>query len=151
MPQLNPRVIKGAGDHVGGSLDGQLIRLALVAWLALSASGCGLVFVEGPPSNHPSLDYFTCTESKVLPTIDAIGFGLNVWGLGQYFADPDAYPNVTSDAVIASVGWSVALALGWVLGEKKVDKCREARLEFAERSREAAERLSNPPTVVPER
>ena len=125
-------------------------RLATVL-LALSASGCGLLFVESPPPNHPDLEYFTCTESKALPMVDGIVFALNTFGLTQYFADPDAYPDVTSDALIAPIVWTVALLLGSVLGAKKVDKCREARLEFAERSREAAERLSNPPTIVPER
>ena len=126
------------------------IRIALVAFLALSASGCGLLFVEGPPTNHETLDYFTCTESKTLPTLDFVWGALNAAGLGLYLADPDAY-DVSNGAVAATVGWIVFSVAASVEGGKKVDKCREAKLEFAERSREAAERLSKPPPVVPER
>ena len=53
-----------------------------------AVSGCGLLFVEGPPSTMPEdTTSVRCTESKTLPTIDYVWAGLNAVGrfiiLGQ--------------------------------------------------------------------
>lgn len=44
-----------------------LVRCALVACLSLSTGGCGFLLVEGPPSGHEDLEYFTCTDYKLGP------------------------------------------------------------------------------------
>ncbi len=127
-----------------------LTRSALVAWFSLSAGGCGLLLVSGPPAGHESLEYFSCTESRALPMLDVIWGGLSLAGLGIVVSDEDesdedeSGENELDDddtkAVIGIAVASVALS-SWAAyrGKKKVDACRDAKLHLAQRSGEAAE------------
>ena len=54
-------------------------KVLLVALVPL-ASGCGLLFVEGPPTGHESMANIPCTESKALHTLDFVWAGLNALG-----------------------------------------------------------------------
>jgi hypothetical protein len=51
-------------------------ELALISCLSVSGSGCSYLLVNGPPSGHEGLDGFSCTESKVIPALDATVAGL---------------------------------------------------------------------------
>ena len=49
------------------------LRLALLfALAALGPSGCGFVITNGPPANHATMPYFSCTESKAGPILDVV-------------------------------------------------------------------------------
>ena len=107
--------------------------------------GCGLLFVEGPPSTIPEdATSVRCTESKTLPTIDYVWAGLNAIGsfifLGQREAlkrEVESQPRgATSYQLEESrrlyvTGLSASLqGLLFVLsgnrGRKKVSACRDA-------------------------
>ena len=54
------------------------IRLGLPLALILATTGCSFVFVNGPPRGHEEMAEFTCTESRAVPILDAVGAGLLV-------------------------------------------------------------------------
>ncbi len=120
-----------------------LSKLVLITCLSVSGSGCSYVLVNGPPPGHEGLDHFSCTESKVVPALDATVAGL---GGVVLFASLATTSNTESDAVSQGIG--VMLGLGALavyaipagLGISRVNGCRAARSELARRSREAAER-----------
>ena len=110
-----------------------------------AVSGCGLLFVEGPPGTIPEdATSVRCTESKTLPTIDYVWAGLNAIGsfifLGQREAlkrEVESQPRgATSYQLEESrrlyvTGLSASLqGLLFVLsgnrGRKKVRACRDA-------------------------
>src|ERR1051325_165807 len=49
---------------------------AIGAIMALMLAGCSLGFVAGPPPEHPQLAAFTCTASKLAPSLDSVVGGL---------------------------------------------------------------------------
>ena len=110
-----------------------------------AVSGCGLLFVEGPPSTIPEdATSVRCTESKTLPTIDYVWSGLNVIGsfiiLGQHEAlkrEVESQPRgATSSQVeesrqlrvgaISGTLQGVLFTLSNLRGQKKVSACRDA-------------------------
>lgn len=118
-------------------------RLVLISCLSLSASGCSVLLVNGPPSNHATLDNFACTESKAVPGIDATFAGL---GGVLLVASGAQDPNSGSEEVTKAAGVAIGLVsllgggISAMVGFNKVDRCRTARSELARRSQEAAAR-----------
>jgi|AP95_1055475.scaffolds.fasta_scaffold20239_2 hypothetical protein len=110
-----------------------------------TVSGCGLLFVEGPPSTIPE-DAMSvrCTESKTLPTLDHVWSGLNLIGsfiLGlQHDAlkrEIESQPRgATSSQVeesrqlyvgaLSSAVQALFFHLSGNQGRKKVSACRDA-------------------------
>jgi len=110
-----------------------------------AVSGCGLLFVEGPPSTIPEdATSVRCTESKTLPTIDYVWSGLNVIGsfiiLGQHEAlkrEVESQPRgatsyqLEKSCTYYRTGLSASLQglLFWLSGNrgsKKISACRDA-------------------------
>lgn len=104
----------------------------ILALLAIGTSGCGFIFVNGPPENHQQMEYFNCTESEVGPTLDGIWAGLNAAGATTAAINPDEYRN--HETIIASgVTWTLVSGAASIVGQNKVNDCRDAKRALAER------------------
>jgi hypothetical protein len=116
--------------------------------VALSSSACGWIFVEAPPVDHAERPYFTCTQSKVAPTLDVVWGGLNVLGAVVALATPeDEWDQDSGDraAVVAvGLGWGVVSGLSAYSGYRKVDDCRQALEALALRSRSGSPAEASP-------
>lgn len=115
-------------------------KLLLAPVLVLGLSGCGFLFVDGPPDDYMNMNYVQCTESDVGPVLDAVWAGLNAAGAILIAADPDAYEDdwdVSSGAGIASgAAWTILSGSSALVGFNKVSRCRTAKRELADRQAE---------------
>jgi hypothetical protein len=77
--------------------------------------------------------HFECTESRGGPVVDLVLGGLYAWFIVDVLSD-DLYTSQEKN-YLALYGalWSGVLTTSGVLGLKKVNRCREARMELAER------------------
>ena len=110
-----------------------------------AVSGCGLLFVEGPPSTIPEdATSVRCTESKTLPILDGVWATLNIIGSYVLQSQHDALKReiesqprgATSFQVEESRQFRVGIiggVLQWgvfglsaIRGQKKVSACRDA-------------------------
>ena len=108
------------------------VSLLLSIPFLTAASGCGFLFVHGPPIGHEQLEYIPCTESDAGPILDIVWGGLNVLGALVIAGSPDEYEN--PDAAVASgITWGVVSAIAAPTGFKKVSACKNARRALAER------------------
>jgi hypothetical protein len=105
------------------------------------------MFVERPPENHASLPAFSCTESKVAPTLDWIGAGLQMVGLIMMAGDETVEYGAGAYAV--NLGFTGLLVAGGVSGNKKVGQCRAAKLELGERYRNREAKSAQSAEVAP--
>lgn len=104
----------------------------LLTLLTIGTSGCGFIFVNGPPENHQKMEYFNCTESEVGPILDGIWAGLNAAGATTAAINPDEYEN--SGAIITSgLIWTGVSGAASIVGQNKVNDCRNAKRALAER------------------
>jgi hypothetical protein len=108
-----------------------MTRSLLVAVLALSFSGCGLVFTHGPPRNFKRMDSFECTTSDLGPTLD-LAAAAGVITLGALFtalaSDGGGQPEL--GLAVAAFPAAVWVGSGFA-GFRKTRRCREA-LEVSE-------------------
>jgi hypothetical protein len=51
--------------------------------LILATTGCSLLFVHGPPDGYQEMESFSCTESRVLPILDVVEVGANIYGTAR--------------------------------------------------------------------
>ena len=122
-----------------------LLALALVAFL----SGCGLTFVQGPPSGWQEaqdVDALTrmsllqpCTSSRTLVGLDVLAIVMGVAGN----LDPDAMGGTRSDEALKYIGTGSLIlggGTGAIMGLNKVNDCRafNARLVQERRGDEQA-------------
>lgn len=114
-------------------------------WLApvmllIPLGGCGWIFVSGPPADQANLAHFACTESKTPPMLDVIWGGLMVVGAVRAITtsedawDNHYYPD-RKPAIALYLGWGVVSGLAARSGFRKVNTCRDALQERAERSK----------------
>lgn len=107
-------------------------RLFLYLPLLAAASGCGFLFVNGPPADHERLEYISCTESDAGPILDIVWGGLNVVGALTIASSPSDYEN--PDLAIASgLTWGVVSSFSAASGFKKTSACKRARQALAQR------------------
>ena len=96
--------------------------------------------MNGPPPNHESLLYFTCTLDKTRPILDVVGGGLAALGVvGVLATSGEAFArrNPDSDRVtIVAVPLALGVALGFAArsGFNKVNECRAAFDALARRT-----------------
>ena len=124
------------------------MKKALLFVLGISmfaVSGCGLLFVEGPPSTIPANAMSVrCTESKTLPTIDRVWSGLNLMGsviLGvqrdKLKREAESQPRGPTSyqvaehrqlavAALSSAVQALLFHLSGNEGKKRVSACRDA-------------------------
>lgn len=108
------------------------VRLLLCLPLLTAATGCGFLFVHGPPTGHEQLEYIPCTESDAGPILDIVWGGLNVLGAIVIASSPDEYDNPDL-AVASGVAWGVISTASAASGFKKVSACKNARQALANR------------------
>ena len=113
--------------------------VVLLAALPL-LGGCSLLFVKGPPSAYEGLEYFPCTDSKTLPLLDVIAGGLSVVDIVRFVADDNPTPNPSANVAV-STGLAALFGFSAVVGFRRVEQCRAARLEVARAARQAALRF----------
>ncbi len=117
-----------------------LLRITLLCAFFLTSTACGWVFVNGPPPNHESLPFFTCTQSKTWPILDVVWGGLVVLSGVSFLAMSDeefARNNRSSDRVttgVVGLAWGVASGFSARSGFNKVNECRAAYAGLAQRS-----------------
>ena len=141
LPSLHPR--------------GALLGLALFA-LVVSTSGCGLLFVDGPPDPPlPNTTYVPCTDSKMGPHLDVAG--AVVQGLNMLIVTGMSDREV-QDEYGLSKGWTLGVQatsglLLWysaTRGYAKVDACQQARMLAGSERADASEvRLPPIPLAMP--
>jgi hypothetical protein len=112
-----------------------MIRIAVVALLPVHVAGCSLLFVNGPPREHAQMPYFTCTQSNVVPILDAVWAGLN--GLGAAIAlttdqrefefDYDQSRNQT---IVVGAGWLLLSGFSAYSGFERTAACRDATMKL---------------------
>ena len=117
-----------------------LVRIMLSCAFFLTSTACGWAFVNGPPPNHESLPFFTCTQSKTWPILDVVWGGLVVISGVSFLAMSDeefARNYRSSDRVttgVVGLAWGVASGFSARSGFNKVNECRAAYAGLAQRS-----------------
>ena len=126
----------------------KLLALALVPFL----SGCGLVFVHGPPSGWQAIqdvDVLTtmsllqpCTSSRTLVGVDvlpiAVGVAVNL--------DPGGRTGVKPDDIIRIIGTGSLIlggGIGAIVGLNKVNDCRAFNARLMELGQGGASSLTS--------
>ena len=109
-----------------------------LALLILSSTGCGWLFVQGPPAVAPAnTAYIPCTDSKALAHLDIAMAGLQVVNMlvvasmsdQDYF---DAFEDTPKGTIYGiQAGFGTLWALSARSGYAKVDACRTARMAAA--------------------
>ena len=125
-----------------------LLALALVAFL----SGCGLTFVQGPPSGWQEaqdVDVLTrmsllqpCTSSRTLVGLDVLAIVMGVAGN----LDPDAMGGTRSDEALKYIGTGSLIlggGTGAIMGLNKVNDCRAFNARLMELGQGGASSLTS--------
>ena len=126
-----------------------LVRITLLCVLPLTSMACGWLFVNGPPPNHERLNFFTCTQSRGAPGIDAVWTGALALIIATVLVSSDAeVESFSKGGVVAIYGpWGAATALSAVSGFKKVNQCRDATALLQERLSRTADTPSATPSL----
>jgi hypothetical protein len=124
-------------------------RLSMLGFLLVATSACGFLFTHAPPEGHEQMDYFTCTERNVGPSLDVVLAGLYAAGTIMVAADPDRYES--SGAYIGyGISGTVVFSAAAVVGFNKTEECRAAKRAWAERRAQGqAEATESPWPVMP--
>lgn len=107
------------------------MRIVVIGVLVFAITGCGLLFVEGPPRMIPE-DAISvrCTESRLLPTLDVVGAGY-IAATPIYLAsitdDPFSTEILIPAAIVFSVAGTILYGVSAILGYRKVNSCRDAK------------------------
>lgn len=140
-----PRVQPGDNPSQFGALSSMAVLLAAVV---LGTSGCGYIFVNGPPENHEQMNYFSCTESDAGPVLDAVWAGLNAAGAVAIAVDPDEYEynyDVSSTTgILVGTAWTIFSGSAAMTGFHKTQNCREAKRALADRQMQGPARDTTP-------
>ena len=129
-----------------------LLRITLLCVFFLMPTACGWIFANGPPPNHERLNFFTCSQSRAAPAIDAIWTVLMAAIVVSTLASSEAQVrsdfNTSKGAVVAVYGtWGAATGLSAASGFKKVNQCRDATALLMERLSRAADTPSATPRL----
>lgn len=117
-----------------------LLRITLLCAFFLTSTACGWVFVNGPPPNHESLPFFTCTQSKTWPILDVVwGGAAFLSGVSVLAMSDEEFANSGSDGDRVTTGvvglaWGVASGFSARSGFSKVNECRAAYAGLVQRS-----------------
>jgi len=117
-----------------------LLRIMLLCAFFLTSTACSWAFVNGPPPNHESLPFFTCTQSKTWPILDVVwGGAAFLSGVSVLAMSDEEFANSGSDGDRVTTGvvglaWGVASGFSARSGFNKVNECRAAYAGLAQRS-----------------
>ena len=114
-------------------------------------SACSFLIVEAPPVGYERFNYVPCTQSKVVPTIDASVAAASTWlammamtsdefvtgleGGDTWLNVPGASYSKTG-GIVTFLSAGVLTGVSSAMGFRKVRECREAVLEVAARNRQ---------------
>ena len=125
-----------------------LLALALVPLL----SGCGLVFVHGPPSGWLAIqdvDVLTtmsllqpCTSSRILVGVDVLPIAVGV----AVYLDPNGRTGVRSDEILRIISTGSLIlggGIGAIVGLNKVNDCRAFNARLMELGQGGASSLTS--------
>ena len=147
-PGTWPRRMSNPG-HRSPSLQSKSAFLALLIVPLFSA--CSWLIVEAPPVGYERFNYVPCTQSKVVPTIDAGIAAASTWlAMMAMTSDEfvtgleagDTWLNIPGASYSKTGGILTFLSAGVLTGVSsgmgfgKVKQCREAVLEVAARNRQ---------------
>ena len=105
------------------------VPLTLCAALLTVSAGCSFAFVDGPPTNHRKLPFFSCTTSNTLPIVDlVIGGALAASSVGVI--DGSGSGSNTTATVAVAVGEAALFAASAIYGFNKTSACRDASAEL---------------------
>ena len=129
-----------------------LLRITLLCVFFFMPTACGYLFVTGPPPNHERLNFFLCTQSRVMPGIDALwtvgSAGVVISVLSGWETNVQREQSVGKGTAVAVYGaWGAATALTAASGFKKVNQCRTATALLMERLSPAPDAGSATPSL----
>lgn len=109
-------------------------RVGVIAACCVQFTACGFLLTKGPPNDYESMNYFSCSEGKVGPTLDLIWAGLNFAGAAVASSDNSSSSSL-STSQIRTIGVTEGLLWGvsGIVGYGKVSRCREAKQDLADR------------------
>jgi len=110
----------------------------MIVGIGLVLPGCSLFLVHGPPPGHEAMAAFECSESKVLPTLDALGAGWSLVGAVRAEDDQPSgdffdYTLSREENIVASLGLVMILGASAWSGFDKVGDCRDAQAKLRSR------------------
>ena len=123
----------------------------LTILLAPLFSACSFLIVEAPPVGYERFNYVPCTQSKVVPTLDAGIAAASTWlAMMAMTSDEfitglengDTWLNVPgasyskTGGIMTFLSAAVVTGVSSGMGFGKVKQCREAVLEVAARNRQ---------------
>ena len=106
--------------------------------LPFVASGCSLLFVDGPPDGYQDMDDFYCTEGSFAPSADFLIAG--TFAMGAF-----AQEGSKGGAFVGGVVGIALVGASAIVGLNRVSDCRAAKIE-AVRAEEAARSVLEPST-----
>ncbi len=109
-----------------------------VAALSTALGGCSFAFVSGPPPNHRTSAFFTCTSSNGVPILDTIAATIGLIDVASFATSSASGSSTTtgsrtSDALVLGAG-AALLATSAAYGFKKTSECREAEADLIRRT-----------------
>ena len=109
-------------------------RIGVITACCVQVTACGFLFTKGPPDDYESMNYFSCSEGKVGPTLDLVWAGLNLAGAATASSDNSSSSSLTTSQ-IRTIGVTEALIWGasGLVGYGKVSRCRDAKQDLADR------------------
>jgi hypothetical protein len=118
-------------------------RLRLLGPLALAAlstafAGCSFAFVNGPPPDHHTSPFFTCTSGKGVPMLDTVAATLVLLDGVGFATESGSDGNTatgsrTGNAIVLGAG-AALLAASAAYGYKKTSECSEAEMDLLRRT-----------------
>ncbi|HTB60966.1 MAG TPA: hypothetical protein VLC06_24015 [Polyangia bacterium] len=109
-----------------------------IALLSTTFGGCSFAFVDGPPANHRTSPFFSCTSSNSLPVLDSVAATIALldalsWGTGVA-ADSNGFAGSRTSNTIGFAAGAVLLGASAAYGFKKTSECRDAEGELVRRT-----------------
>ncbi len=144
--------IYSGGYSAGDTMSANLLKSVVLTLLLVPFfSACSFLIVEAPPVGYERFNYVPCTQSKVVPTLDAGIAAASTWlAMMAMTSDEfvtglengDTWLNIPGASYSKTGGILTFLSVGVLTGVSsgmgfgKVRQCREAVLEVAARNRQ---------------
>jgi hypothetical protein len=116
----------------------RLLGPLAIAALSTALGGCSFAFVNGPPPNHRTSPFFTCTSSNGVPMLDAVAATIALLDAASFATDSGSESSTTTgsktgNAIVLGAG-AALLAASAAYGYKKTSECREAEADLVRRT-----------------
>ena len=116
----------------------RLLGPVALAALSTAFAGCSFAFVNGPPPDHRTSPFFTCTSSKAVPMLDTVAATLVLLDAVTFATESGSDGNTTTgsrtgNAIVLGAG-AALLAASAAYGYKKTSECREAEADLLRRT-----------------